>query len=101
MPIFELGGGIAFPALQGLMTRYVSTSEQGRLQGAVQASGGIAAIVGPAIFPLFFAWALLRLPGLPGLPILITAGLLGVALAMALRFGRSIKNAAPASSAPE
>lgn len=45
MPIFELGGDIAFPSLQGLMTRQVSADEQGRLQGAIQASGGIAAIV--------------------------------------------------------
>jgi DHA1 family tetracycline resistance protein-like MFS transporter len=96
MPIFELGGGVAFPALQGLMSRRVSASEQGRLQGAVQASGGIAAIVGPAIFPLSFAWALIRLPGLAGLPILIAAGLLGVALAMALRFGRVATKAASA-----
>ena len=89
MPIFELGGGIAFPSLQGLMTRQVSASEQGRLQGAIQASGGIAAIAGPAIFPLSFAWALRHLPGLPGLPILISAGLLAVVLALTLRFART------------
>ena len=45
----------------------------------------------PAIFPPSFAWALRHLPGLPGLPILILTGLLGVALGVALlmtlRFG--------------
>jgi DHA1 family tetracycline resistance protein-like MFS transporter len=97
MPIFELGGGIAFPSLQGLMSRHVSTSEQGRLQGAIQASGGIAAIVGPAIFPLSFAWALLHLPGLSGLPILIAAGLLAAALVLTLRFGRAAESATRAS----
>jgi DHA1 family tetracycline resistance protein-like MFS transporter len=95
LPIFELGG-IAFAGLQGLMSRQVSASEQGRLQGAIQASGGIAAIVGPAIFPLSLAWALRRLPGLPGLPLLISAGLLAVALALTLRFARP----APPAPAP-
>ena len=44
---------------------------------------------GPAIFPLSFAWALRTLPGLPGLPILISAGLLAAVLALTLRFGRT------------
>jgi DHA1 family tetracycline resistance protein-like MFS transporter len=92
MPIFELGG-VAFAGLQGLLSRQVSASEQGRLQGAVQASGGIAAIVGPAIFPLSFAWALRHLPGLPGLPLLISAGLLTVALVLTLRYGRAARPA--------
>jgi MFS transporter, DHA1 family, tetracycline resistance protein len=93
MPIFELGG-LVQPGLQGLMTRRVSGAEQGRLQGANQSIGGVAAIVGPAIFPLSFAWTLRHLPGLPGLPILIAVGLLIVALALTLRFGNV--DAAPA-----
>ena len=88
LPIFELGG-LAPPALLGLMTRRVSGAEQGRLQGANQSSGGVAAILGPIIFPLSFAWALRHLPGLPGLPILISVGLLVATLALALRFGRA------------
>lgn len=87
LPIFELGG-VVFAGLLGLMSRRVSGAEQGRLQGATQSSGGIAAILGPIIFPLSFAWALRHLPGLPGLPILISAGLLVMALALTLRFGR-------------
>jgi DHA1 family tetracycline resistance protein-like MFS transporter len=88
MPIFELGGLIQ-PGLQGLMTRRVSGSEQGRLQGANQSIGGLAAILGPAIFPLSFAWALRHLPALPGLPMVIAAGLLAAALALTLRLGRA------------
>ncbi|HEY2706737.1 MAG TPA: MFS transporter [Caulobacteraceae bacterium] len=95
MPIFELGGGIASPSLQGLMSRCVPASEQGRLQGAVQASGGVAAIVAPAVFPLSFAWALRRLPALPGLPIVISAGLMALALAMTLISGRQGASAKP------
>lgn len=86
MPIFALIG-LTQPGLQGLMTQHVTGSEQGRLQGANQSTGGIAAIIGP-IFPLTFAFALRRVPGLPGLPILIAAGLLGLALVLSLRFAR-------------
>jgi len=98
MPIFEVGG-VAFAGLQGLMSRAVSGAEQGRLQGAGQSIAGIAAIVGPAIFPLSFAWALRHLPGLPGLPLLISVGLLAAALALAIRFARAAPTAAPAPQA--
>ncbi|HLY78236.1 MAG TPA: MFS transporter [Caulobacteraceae bacterium] len=87
LPIFELGG-VAFPSLQGLLSRRVPAAEQGRLQGAVQSSGGIAAIAGPLVFPLSLAWALRHLPRLPGLPLLISAGVLAIALLLALRYAR-------------
>jgi DHA1 family tetracycline resistance protein-like MFS transporter len=86
MPLFALIG-LMQPGLQGLMTQHVTGSEQGRLQGANQSTGGIAAIIGP-VFPLTFAFALRRVPDLPGLPILIAGGLLGVALVLSLRFAR-------------
>src|SRR5580704_8819067 len=86
MPVFALMG-LMQPGLQGLMTQHVSGSEQGRLQGANQSTGGIAAIIGP-VFPLTFAFALRNVPGLPGLPILIAAGLLAIALGLSLRFAR-------------
>jgi DHA1 family tetracycline resistance protein-like MFS transporter len=92
MPIFALIG-LMQPGLQGLMTQHVTGSEQGRLQGANQSTGGIAAIVGP-IFPLTFAFALRRVPGLPGLPILIAAGLLAVALVLSFRYARKDAQAA-------
>jgi DHA1 family tetracycline resistance protein-like MFS transporter len=87
MPVFALMG-LMQPGLQGLMTQHVSGSEQGRLQGANQSTGGIAAIAGPIVFPLSFAWALRSLPALPGLPILIAASLLALAMVMAMRFAR-------------
>lgn len=86
MPIFALQG-LMLPGLQGLMTQRVSGSEQGRLQGANQSLGGIASILGP-LFPLIFAFALRHAPSLPGLPILIAAVLVAVALALSLRFAR-------------
>jgi DHA1 family tetracycline resistance protein-like MFS transporter len=87
VPIFAIGGLIA-PALQALMTRHVTGSEQGRLQGANTSISGIAAIVGPAIFPLSYAFALRSLPSLPGLPMLIAAGFMALALVLAIRFAR-------------
>ena len=87
MPVFAFMG-LVQPGLQGLMTQHVTGSEQGRLQGANQSTGGIAAIVGPIIFPLSFAFALRSLPALPGLPILIAAALFALAMLLALRFAR-------------
>ena len=77
--------GLMQPGLQGLMTQRVAPTEQGRLQGANQSTGGIAAILGPTIFPLTFSFALAYLPGLPGLPILIAAALLLIAFLSSLR----------------
>jgi len=96
MPVFALMG-LMQPGLQGLMTQHVTGSQQGRLQGANQSTGGIAAIVGPTVFPLTFAWALRSIPGLPGLPILIAAALLGVAMVVAYVFARPDPTAAVAT----
>jgi DHA1 family tetracycline resistance protein-like MFS transporter len=87
MPVFAFGG-LMQPGLQGLMTQQVTGSEQGRLQGANQSIGGIAAIIGPTVFPLTFALALRSLPVLPGLPILIAATLMAVAIGVAARYAR-------------
>jgi DHA1 family tetracycline resistance protein-like MFS transporter len=84
MPIFALMG-LMQPGLQGLMSPRVSYSEQGRLQGANQSTGGIAAIIGPLVFPLTLSWALIYTPDVPGLPILIAAGLLAIAFMASLR----------------
>lgn len=86
MPVFALQG-LMLPGLQGLMTQRVTPSEQGRLQGANQSLGGISSVLGP-LFPLIFAFAIRRVPSLPGLPILIAAALVAVALALSLRFAR-------------
>lgn len=95
MPIFAFQG-LMQPGLQGLMTQQVSGSEQGRLQGANQSIGGLTAILGPMLFPLTYAWALRKAPELPGLPILIAASLLGLAIVVALRLSRLRPSPAPA-----
>ena len=46
---------IAGPPIQSAMSRHVTATEQGELQGAIGSMRGIAMIVGPAFFSLLFA----------------------------------------------
>ncbi|WP_295136317.1 TCR/Tet family MFS transporter [uncultured Reyranella sp.] len=55
--------GIAGPALQDMMTRRVSGSEQGQLQGATSASRSIAGLVAPGVFAVLFASTIDSVPG--------------------------------------
>jgi MFS transporter, DHA1 family, tetracycline resistance protein len=81
-PWFYLGApvmslwGLAGPALQEMMSRLVSPSEQGQLQGATNSSRSITGLVGPGLFTATFAWLL---TWLPGAPFLLAAILLVVA----------------------
>ncbi len=74
--------GLAYPALQGLMTRRVGPDEQGRLQGAVASVMGIAGVLAPVLFTQLFAAAIGRFHALrlPGAPFLLAALLLVVAI---------------------
>ncbi len=55
-PVFWIGlpvmalWGLAGPASQGLMTRLVSPSEQGRLQGAGASLTSLSGLLGPGVF---------------------------------------------------
>ena len=92
-PIFWLGiplmavWGLAGPSVQGLMTRLVSPSEQGQLQGASTALMAISGLVGPGIFASIFAYAIDggAVLDLPGAPWLLAALLLVAAAAAAWR----------------
>lgn len=62
--------GLASPSAQVFMTRRVSPSEQGQLQGAIASLTGIAGLIGPSLFTQTFAafigpQADLHLPGAP------------------------------------
>lgn len=80
IPILALWG-IAGPSGQGIMTRHVTASEQGQLQGANASLVGIAELIGPGIFTLTFAYFVRG--GQPversGAPFLLAAALLLVA----------------------
>lgn len=79
IPVMSLWG-FAMPAAQSIMTRHVSVSEQGQLQGANASLMSLAGIVGPVIFTSLFAATLTDLPGSPYLLaalLLLCAGTLG------------------------
>ena len=84
-----IGGlfGLAYPALQGLMTRRVGADEQGRLQGAIASVMGIAGVIAPVLFTQVFAAAIgpFRAAGVPGAPFLLAALLLVTAMVVVRR----------------
>lgn len=79
--------GLAGPAMQSLMTRRVSASAQGQLQGAIASLVGIGGLIGPGIFTQAFAFFIgsETLWHLPGAPFLFASSLLLVAAAIARR----------------
>lgn len=79
--------GLAGPALQGFMTRLVSSTEQGRLQGANSSVMGVANLIGPVVFTQIFASFIgaHRAWELPGAPLLLSAVLLVCAALLAVR----------------
>jgi DHA1 family tetracycline resistance protein-like MFS transporter len=89
IPVFGLMG-LYGPSAQGLMTRHVSPSEQGQLQGINSSFMGMTGIFGPALFTLTFAefigphadWHL------PGAPFLLAGLLLATAFVVAWRVTR-------------
>jgi DHA1 family tetracycline resistance protein-like MFS transporter len=87
--------GLAGPATQALMTRRVSSSEQGQLQGAIASINGLAGLIGPALFTQSFAHSIgpKAVWDLPGAPFLLAALMLLSAAAIAWRAthpGRSV-----------
>jgi MFS transporter, DHA1 family, tetracycline resistance protein len=92
--------GLAGPALQGLMTRQVGPTEQGRLQGVSSSIQGVAGLFGPLLFSQLFAAGLAKTGGvyLPGAAFLAAAALVGIGAALALRLVRRRSAAAVSSS---
>ena len=90
VPLVALGG-LSGPAMQGLMTREIGPSDQGKLQGALASIQGVAGLIGPLLFTQIFA-AAIRTDGpfhLPGAPYLLSAVLVVVALFTAMRATRA------------
>jgi len=85
IPLLALWG-LESPACMALMSRLVSGSEQGRLQGANSSVTGTANLFGPALFTQTFAFAIGagRDWQLPGAPFLIATLLLALAAILAL-----------------
>jgi len=77
VPVMALWGVVG-PTILDMMSRRVSPSEQGQLQGANSASRSLAGLIGPAAFTTTFAWLIDWLPGAP----FLLAALLLVAAAV-------------------
>jgi DHA1 family tetracycline resistance protein-like MFS transporter len=77
--------GLAGAAIQSIMTRHVSASEQGQLQGANSSLTAIAGLFGPAVFSLVFASFIGARANLhlPGAPYLLAAAILLASCAIA------------------
>jgi DHA1 family tetracycline resistance protein-like MFS transporter len=82
--------GLAGPASQALMSRRVSASEQGELQGALGSVRSVAMLVAPSIFSLTFAYAIApeRAVKAPGAPWFVAAALLLAAAGLAVAVTR-------------
>jgi len=86
IPVFAFVGFFN-PAIQGLMTRRVGESEQGRLQGANSSLMGIAGMLGPLIFSGVFYLAVneqLGIASLPGAPFILATLLHAIAMVVAV-----------------
>jgi DHA1 family tetracycline resistance protein-like MFS transporter len=49
-------GGLAMPALQGMISNQVPANEQGEMQGALTSLVSVTSIIGPLLMTNLFAW---------------------------------------------
>jgi MFS transporter, DHA1 family, tetracycline resistance protein len=83
-PLFCLIG-LFTPGYQGLATRRVAATEQGRWQGANSSLMGLAGVFGPLVFGYAYAWEVSPAGlGMPGTAFYLAAGLHVAALLLAL-----------------
>jgi DHA1 family tetracycline resistance protein-like MFS transporter len=93
IPLMSLWG-VCPPTIQALMSRRVSASQQGQLQGATHSLIGLTGLIGPVLFTQIFA---LSLPIDAGMAFLAAALILLAALALAAQVtrGETQSEAAP------
>lgn len=93
-------GGIAGPAVQGLVSRGYGVDEQGAVQGALTSLTSIAGIAGPAVATRLFGYFIGRDAPvhLPGAAFYFSALLMLVALGFSIHAFRATPGARPATS---
>jgi DHA1 family tetracycline resistance protein-like MFS transporter len=84
IPIMSLWG-FAMPSAQAIMTKHVSVSEQGQLQGANASLMSLAGIFAPALFALIFS---ATLDTVPGAAFIVAGAMLLLAMAIGWRVTR-------------
>jgi len=86
IPILNLMS-VAWPSAQSIMSREVSASEQGQMQGAVQSLRGLAGIFGPMLFTWVFSnsYGTAAPIHLPGAAFFLASSLLVASLIVAQR----------------
>ncbi|MGZ9146719.1 MAG: hypothetical protein ACXW4A_12955, partial [Nitrospira sp.] len=67
--------GLAGPANQSLMTRHISSSEQGQLQGAIASINGMTGMIGPTLFTQTLAFFIQPNPPLSPQPSTLSTSL--------------------------
>lgn len=84
VPVMALWGFYG-PSAQGLMSRRVSPSEQGQLQGSLNSLRGVTGMLGPGLFTQTFAAAIdpNQYWHVPGAPFLLASALVMLALPFA------------------
>ncbi len=94
-------GGIAMPALQGLVSRSVPLNEQGAVQGALGSLASLAGIIGPVLATALFGFFISdQAPvKLPGAAFFASSLLLFSALLLAARSFRRAATVTPAATA--
>jgi DHA1 family tetracycline resistance protein-like MFS transporter len=87
-------GGIAGPALQGLISTQVHRSEQGELQGGLTSLLSVASIIGPLTMNSLFAWFTSDNAPVyfPGAPFIAGASLLLMSILLARPFLKTHKH---------
>ncbi|HUO11832.1 MAG TPA: TCR/Tet family MFS transporter [Caulobacteraceae bacterium] len=91
LPVFAFMG-LVQPGYQGLMTRRVGPTQQGRLQGANAGLMAMAGIIGPVLFTQVFAWSITvwgHGPG-AGATVFMSVAMLTLALLLALGQTRTV-----------
>jgi MFS transporter, DHA1 family, tetracycline resistance protein len=77
--------GLATPPSQSMMTKRVSASEQGQLQGALSSLRGLAMIFGPGIFSATFAASIAHGRNYPAAPWYLAALILLASMAIGVK----------------